>query len=47
MPGGKCSWMMKPAVRVEKAFPVVLKNAAVAALAVAASVAGATVPSSP
>src|SRR6185369_618743 len=47
MPGGKCSWMMKPAVRVENALPVVLKNAAVAAFAVAASTAGATVPSSP
>src|ERR1051325_7527680 len=39
--------MMKPAVRVEKALPLVLKNAAVAALAVAASLAGATVPSRP
>src|SRR5947207_26822 len=47
MPGGKCSWMMKPAVRVEKALPLVLKNAAVAAFAVAASIDGATVPSSP
>src|ERR1043165_8815691 len=47
MPGGKCSWMMKPAVRVEKALPLVLKNAAVAAFAVAASTAGATVPSRP
>src|SRR6185369_12821179 len=39
--------MMKPAVRVENALPVVLKKAAVAALALAASSAGATVPSSP
>src|SRR5690348_17982740 len=39
--------MMKPAVRVENALPVVLKNAAVAALAVAASSAGAIVPSRP
>src|SRR5688500_20357954 len=38
---------MKPAVRVEKALPVVLKKAAVAAFAVAASTAGATVLSSP
>ena len=47
MPGGKCSWMMKPAVRVEKALPVVLKKAAVEAFAVAASTAGATSPSKP
>src|SRR5689334_19561543 len=39
--------MMKPAVRVENALPVVLKNAAVEAFAVAASTAGATMPSSP
>src|SRR6476659_74968 len=39
--------MMNPAVRVENALPPVLKKAAVAAFAVAASIAGATVPSRP
>src|SRR2546423_8597529 len=39
--------MMKPAVRVVNALPPVLKNAAVAAFAVAASAGGTTVPSRP
>jgi hypothetical protein len=39
--------MMKPAVRVVNALPLVLKNAAVAAFAVAASAGGTTVPSRP
>ncbi len=47
IPGGKCSWMMKPAVRVVKAFPVVLKREPVPALEIAASAAGTTVPSRP
>ena len=38
-PGGKCCWMMNPAVRVEKAFPRVLKKAAVPAFEIAASIA--------
>src|SRR5205085_4501228 len=38
---------MNPAVRVVNALPLVLKNAAVAALAVAASAGGTTVPSRP
>src|SRR6185369_13028050 len=47
MPGGKCSWMMKLAVREVNALPRVLNKAAVPAFEIAASFAGTTVPSKP
>ena len=47
MPGGKCSWMMNPAVRVVNAFPRRAEKRPVPALEIAARDAGATVPSSP
>ena len=40
MPGGKCSWMIKLAVRVENALPPDDSKAAVPALDTAASRAG-------
>src|SRR5687768_8073954 len=46
-PGGKCSWMMKLAVRVVNALPRVLNKAAVPAFEIAASLAGTSVPSKP
>src|ERR1700736_3939545 len=44
-PGGKCCWMMKPAVREENAFLFLLKNAAVPALDTA--VASSSLPAAP
>ncbi len=38
MPGGKCSWMMNPAVRLVNAFALLLKNAPVPALETAAAI---------
>ncbi len=40
IPGGKCSWMMKEAVRVVNALPLVAKTAAVPAFVIAARIAG-------